>query len=649
METLFFERVARIHDVERIRDARDVVRHRERIARDGGFHGIGVGRVGRFGRFGRFSGRRRRRWRWRRGPGRWRRWNPETHGKYRVHVHDLPRMPRVRSVSTLVSTLHRENVHDDGPTREESMPASWSVSSITMPGAAQTPPNSGGDYSHLPAHAAGPTIHATVTSNPTPDNFVASYSLQHTNGLHMPIPPPRESTYAFVNTTDVITKGQGVDLNTDAAGNPTGIATAFPKRTSKTASNTGNFAYVPKAWGPSDWTSKISKIDGGDGVIGTIANTNGGMTASKTTINGRVAYYQIPSNPKGLVAVFPGCERTGVGFWPNSSGCRECTGLTEDVATTKQCLARGYGVVVFTSKGPSLCWQDKSDGAYVKAGPVGTFVKQHKELSGKPVYVWGASSGGGMMLGNLGYMGVPIAGVISVVATSRGASKISPGLKGMKPPPIAWITMSRSSEKASAASNVAGWKKYAPAGMASVEVRPVTDTFFSDRDSRLTPSQSAQITAHLKKLGLIDSSGKVVKDPKAGGHSWVSSVYAAVPSLKTALPGSSPTAWTGSPLLQELFVAQAGHEHVTDYTTAALMWFESGATGDFSQFATKYAVKYPALLTSTRQSGEPTPAAAYAFGVSSSPAQSSLVAKSTATASAATTSKTSRTKTKTKK
>ena len=102
-------------------------------------------------------------------------------------------------------------------------------------------------------------------------------------------------------------------------------------------------------------------------------------------------------------------------------------------------------------------------------------------------------------------------------------------------------------------------------------------------------------------------------------------------------------------MLQELFVAQAGHEHVTDYTTAALMWFESGATGDFSQFATKYAVKYPALLTSTRQSGEPTPAAAYAFGVSSSPAQSSLVAKSTATASAATTSKTSRTKTKTKK
>ena len=516
------------------------------------------------------------------------------------------------------------------------------------------PPTSGGVY--LPAHTAGQTIHATVTSNPTPDNFVASYtfpdSIPSNNGGGPIRPigpiPGRRITYEFVNTTDVITKGQGVDLNTDVAGNPTGIATAFPKRTSKTASNTGNFAYVPKASGPGDQT-RFSKIDGGDGVIGTIANTNGGMTASKTTINGRVAYYQIPSNPKGLVAVFPGCERTGVGFWPNSSGCRECTGLTEDVATTKQCLARGYGVVVFTSKGPSLCWQDKSDGAYVKAGPVGTFVKQHKELSGKPVYVWGASSGGGMMLGNLGYMGVPIAGVISVVATSHGASKISPGLKGMKPPPIVWITMSRSSEKASAASNVAGWKKYAPAGMASVEVRPVTDTFFSDRDSRLTPSQSAQITAQLKKLGLIDSSGKVVKDLKAGGHSWVSSVYAAVPSLKTALPGSSPTAWTGSPLLQELFVAQAGHEHVTDYTTAALMWFESGATGDFSQFATKYAVKYPALLTSTLQSGEPTPAAAYAFGVSSSPAQSSLVAKSTATASAATTSKTSRTKTITKK
>ena len=216
--------------------------------------------------------------------------------------------------------------------------------------------------------------------------------------------------------------------------------------------------------------------------------------------------------------------------------------------------------------------------------------------------------------------------------------------------------MSRSSEKATASTNVAGWKKYAPAGMASVEVRAVTDTFFSDRDSRLTPSQSAQITAQLKKLGLIDASGKVVKDPKAGGHSWVSSVYAAVPTLKTALPGTSPTAWTGSPLLQEIFVAQAAHEHVTDYTTSALMWFENGATGDFSQFATKYAVKYPALFTSTRQTGEPTPAQAFASGVSSSPASTSLgtspapssTAATKAAVSAATSSKTKKTQTKTK-
>ena len=47
-------------------------------------------------------------------------------------------------------------------------------------------------------------------------------------------------------------------------------------------------------------------------------------------------------------------------------------------------------------------------------------------------------------------------------------------------------------------------------------------------------------------------------------------------------------------------MAWSRHEHVTDYTTAALLWFESGCKGDFERFARAYKVEVPSALTAER-------------------------------------------------
>ena len=75
-------------------------------------------------------------------------------------------------------------------------------------------------------------IQGTVTSNPSPDHFVATY----TSGTSK-----TPKTYAFTNTTGKITKNQSVKLS--AMGPVIIVETIFPARP-KGVRNTGNFMYT---------------------------------------------------------------------------------------------------------------------------------------------------------------------------------------------------------------------------------------------------------------------------------------------------------------------------------------------------------------------------------------------------------------------
>lgn len=342
------------------------------------------------------------------------------------------------------------------------------------------------------------------------------------------------------------------------------------------------------------------------------AHTNDGLKPSKISIGGRTHYYQVPDRPRGTLFVFPGCSRTGYGFWPPGAACSECAGMPEDVAHAKQALARGYAIVVFTAGGKSLCWGAATDGAFLRDA-IPAFFKKVPALRGRPVFVMGASSGGGLMQRNLGNMGVRVDGVVALVATSAEVPEILAGLRGAKPPPIVWITMAEAREISAAKDHVAKYSRYAPAATVATTPHAITPDFFSDRFSALRPDQSAQMAAELRRLGVTRADGSLAVDPKAN-RAWQAKLVAALPFLKND-KNFQTAPFQKASLLQALLVAQAKHEHVCDYLTAALLWLESAGRTDFAALARKYRVVRPAALTAARQAEavEPGPPEAFAY------------------------------------
>lgn len=349
------------------------------------------------------------------------------------------------------------------------------------------------------------------------------------------------------------------------------------------------------------------------------ANTNAGLAPSTIVIGRRTHYYQVPKDPRGTLFVFPGCARTGVGFWPyDARACAQCAGLSEDVAHTKQALARGYAIVVFTAAGKSFCWGGATDGEFIKTA-IPQFLAKRPELRGKPVYVMGASSGGGLMQRSLGDLGVRIDGCIALVATSTEVDQITRTFsRGEKPPPIVWITMAEAKEIATARALVAGYKRHAPAATVATKPHRITDTYFSDRHPLITPTQSAQMAAQMRKLRVIREDGSFTGDPKKN-RAWLKQMTAALPFLRTKNFPVAP--FEKGVVLQAVMVAVARHEHVCDYLTAALMWLERGGKTDFEPLARRYQVVRPAALTAARQAAgaEPTPAEAFAYGLQAQP------------------------------
>ena len=351
-------------------------------------------------------------------------------------------------------------------------------------------------------------------------------------------------------------------------------------------------------------------------------STNVGLKPSFFRSHGRSHYYQLPAStapPKGTLFVLPGCSRWGPGFWPyGSPGCKECSGLTEDVSHTKQALARGYAILVGwpvdLAYPNQYCWSAKDDGP--------TITKVLKEfldafcLRDKPVYLMGASSGGSVALkfqSILESQKVPLIvnGILSEVSTNLEVQHFAP--KSKRHPPTIWVSMSYQNEITKARTRVTDYKRYAPAAMVISNVRKVTPTFFSDRHPNISPSKSAQLYKAMRDIKLLRKDGTFAYDLKEN-KSWIGKLYKAAPWLKTN-PEFTLGPSKKSAILQAMQVAQAGHEHVGDYLTAALMWFEQSGKTNFTELVRKYSVVKPSALTMTRQQlgMEPTPAAAFAY------------------------------------
>lgn len=347
--------------------------------------------------------------------------------------------------------------------------------------------------------------------------------------------------------------------------------------------------------------------------------TNAGLRPSTFRSQGRTHYFQVPQNPMGLLLVLPGCARWGPGFWPHDPvGCPECVGLTEDVAHTKQALARGYAILVGwpvdRARPGQYCWSAKDDAdSIVKV--LEEFVARHG-LQGKPIYVMGASSGGSVALRMPAILAqraskLTVSGVLAEVATTLEVPDMVRGVAFH--PPRVWVAMGdNATEISRAKKRVSDYSKFGPAALVVSPVRPIVDAYFSDRHPQISPAQSAELVGAMRRVGMLDAAGRFTIDIKKN-KAWVAKLQAQVPWLKSSKAYAlAPT--KSSAILQAMLLARAQHEHVTDYLTPALMWFESGGKASFDELATKYAVKKPAFLTPTRQApgAPPGPPEAYA-------------------------------------
>lgn len=352
-------------------------------------------------------------------------------------------------------------------------------------------------------------------------------------------------------------------------------------------------------------------------------NTNAGLKPSMFHSHGRSHYYQLPATsgaPKGTLLVLPGCARWGPGFWPyGSPGCDDCVGLTEDVAHTKQALARGYAILVGwpvdLSYPNQYCWSAKDDGDTITKILL-QFLEAFR-LRTKPVYVLGASSGGSVALkfqSMLEAQRVPVhvSGILAEVSTNLEVQHFAP--KSKRHPPIVWVSMSYPNEIKKARTRVADYKKYAPAAMVVSDVHKVLPTYFSDRHPRISPLRSAHLVDAMHSIKLLRTDGIFAYDIKEN-KGWIGKLYTAAPWLKQS-PEFALGPSKKSAILQAMQVAQAGHEHVCDYLTAALMWFEQSGATNFTDLVRKYRVVKPSALTMERQlpGAEPTPVSAFAYG-----------------------------------
>lgn len=314
-----------------------------------------------------------------------------------------------------------------------------------------------------------------------------------------------------------------------------------------------------------------------------------GLVPSTFSLFGRTHYYQVPPNPKGTLVFLHGCARSATGFWPASPKAPECTGFPEDVSRTIQALTAGYAMLAPTPQNPNLCFS-AADGDFEKLIPI---IERFWALTGlktKPLFLGGASAGGSVAVRFPGFAKgkLQVDGMLLEVSTNQSPKPVPDY------PPTVWVCMERDKESQREAKEHAAGLTQAKVGAAVVvsPTRKVTDTYFSDRMVSVTAAQSKQVVKGLRAIGLVDATGALTSNPKDGMAAWMNRLKPHMPAGQQFTLGSVRK----SPVFQALAVAWAEHEHVADYTTAAIKFFEADGKADMKELVARHTVNAPTKL-----------------------------------------------------
>ena len=328
-----------------------------------------------------------------------------------------------------------------------------------------------------------------------------------------------------------------------------------------------------------------------------ISKDYGTLKPQRLQMFGRTHLYQVPENPVGTFAFFHGCGRTAQGFWPyHPDHAPDCYGLPEDVSHAKQALRRGYAMVALTPNEKSGCWSMAAQDGPQATEMLEKILKSNNLLD-KPLYVAGASSGAGFAIRLQAYFEkvnsvLRVSGVMSEVNTNISPLDSRGQLNARNFPPVVWVVLEGDVKSVREAKDyvAAVTKKNKPAATVVGPIRTITPDYFAERIPSFSKSQSQELAAAMRKVGLINEQGKFKIDPSQGG--WRSDLRKHIP----ANDRQYTLDFRKSAILQSLLVAYAYHEHVSDYTTAALIWFEKDGKPQFSDLAEQYKVTNPNAL-----------------------------------------------------
>ena len=277
----------------------------------------------------------------------------------------------------------------------------------------------------------------------------------------------------------------------------------------------------------------------------------------RTSIDGVDVIWQRPATDtvRGLLFVAHGCSHSHTDFWLSSpSVCPECLGLPEELAIVDMALLHGLVVVAVSSHDrKSKCWSFQ-DGSIV--AKVVLELGQRLKLGDKPIFAFGASSGGSFVGSSLvKALGDRLNGFIAQIAAPQ------PDLKTARPG--VYITMNR--DVRSDHSAEAAVQKMKEGGVQAKHIRlgPVAlnDRFFSDRIHVYNQVQSEKMVQALRDAKMLDTSGMLKDSPRVS--SWRSIVRPLVDKSDTLRADASPVS-------EVMNVAYGQHEMSRDGVEEAL-------------------------------------------------------------------------------
>lgn len=277
--------------------------------------------------------------------------------------------------------------------------------------------------------------------------------------------------------------------------------------------------------------------------------------------------WQLPANhaPKALLFAAPGCKHTSFDWWESSASCPQCSPLPEERKIVKEALSRNWAVLVCSQQ--EVCWRRTDTRRVVPA--IQEFQKRHK-LEKKPLYAFGASSGGYFMY----FLARSIKlTAVMVQIMPMGEDIIWDKSLEWRHPPVFFSFMSRDLQiKRAVEVQAAGLEERGvKVRLNEMKPLPVGDLFLYERIEGVSRQSSKEIKKILKKDGYLNEKNILTVNPREI-FPQIRDQIKEVVDRHNIRDSVTPDL---SPIFQELNVAYCKHAISADPILEAFDWMES--------------------------------------------------------------------------